>query len=113
MGSRCEHCGRTERPDGSCAACELHQAAVLGVEVAVKKLALSRNPRVNGSAWVNRYGIFALVDGVTVQIGSSEEAAPFMEFIARAGSVHLPQAELPLPPRGPDGPAQEEETAPR
>jgi hypothetical protein len=86
MGKICEHCVNELRLDGSCAACELYNAAVAAQQAAAAHLAKTRKPRAS-SAWLNRFGIFAWVEGVAVQLGTAEEAAVFMRLTSDALSL--------------------------
>jgi hypothetical protein len=78
----CENDGAT-RTRKLCRSCALYNAAVAGAETAAQRFAESVDPRAK-RAWVNQYGIFAYVDGVSVQLGSAEEAAPFDQLTTSA-----------------------------
>jgi hypothetical protein len=71
----CERDGQTVT-DRYCPSCELYNAAVHAQQEAARYIATSKVSAAAG-AWLNEYGVFAWVDGKTVQLGSKEEAAPF------------------------------------
>ena len=100
---RCEFCGGAEfeKIPGErrevCSSCELYNTAVAAQKAAAHDLATRRYPGAVG-AWLNEYGIFAHVGDQAIQVGSPEEAAPFVALTdaARRVKVFLPR---PAPPK--------------
>jgi len=72
---KCERDGNTVT-NGYCPSCELYNAAVHAQRTAAQYIAKQKAPGAK-RAWLNAYGVFAWVDGVAVQLGTPEEAAPF------------------------------------
>ena len=71
-----------------CPSCDLYNAAVNAQQVAAFRIAQSRFPRVEESeAWLNEHGVFAYVDGIARQVGTEEEAAPFVALTGAARKV--------------------------
>lgn len=82
---KCERDGQTVT-DGYCPSCELYSAAVHAQKTAAQHIASEKVPGAR-DAWLNEYGVFAYVDGVSVQVGTPEEAAPFDQMTNAACRV--------------------------
>ena len=82
---RCEYDG-AEVVNGYCPSCELYNAGVHAQQAGASYLAKQKHPRAV-HAWLNEYGVFAWVNGVSLQVGTPEEAAPFVELTAAARRV--------------------------
>jgi len=96
--------------DGVCLSCELYNAAVHAMQAAAQYIAQQKAPTATG-AWLNEYGVFAWVDGKTIQLGSKEEAAPFCEL---TGATFRVKVFMPRhPPKGPAPMADREMTEER
>lgn len=89
---RCSFCN-SEKDGGSCPACFLYNGAVAAQKAAATEIALQRNQTAR-DAWLNEYGIFARVDTeagpVTIQLGSEEEAAPFVYLTGAIRRIKSP-----------------------
>ncbi len=88
---RCDYCSTwlvklAATRDWHCPSCELYNAAVAGMKAAADSIARSRRPTAK-DAWLNEYGIFARVDGVTMQLGTPAESAPFVALTGAARQV--------------------------
>lgn len=57
------------------------------MHAAAARIAEDRHPGRAERAWLNRYGVFAFVDGIAIQIGSAKEAAPFCKLTTWARKV--------------------------
>jgi len=82
---RCDFCNTTLRAD-ACPSCELYNAAVDAQRAAANRIARDYHPNAK-DAWLNRYGVFAWIDGVTRQVGTPEQAAPFDALTGAARKV--------------------------
>lgn len=83
----CDYDGMRVPHGKQCPSCELYNAAVAAQRAAAADIATERNPKAE-SAWLNEHGIFAFVDGATVQLGTPEEAAPFVALTTAARGVY-------------------------
>ena len=97
---RCEFCSTTlvkreSTGDWHCPSCELYNAAVAALKAAAGSIARNRQPKAK-DAWLNEYGVFAWVDGVVMQLGAPEEAAPFNALTGAAARVTTFMDEKPL-----------------
>ena len=84
--SRCDFCNRTLTEWDTCDACDLYNAAVAAQKAAAQSVALSFDDGAT-DAWLNQYGVFAWVDGVTMQVGTPEQAAPFVALTGQSRRV--------------------------
>jgi hypothetical protein len=90
----CEFCGGSEfekipsERREVCSSCELYNTAVAAQKAAAHDLATRRYPDAK-DAWLNEHGVFARVDGIAIQLGSPEEAAPFVALTAAARRVKV------------------------
>ena len=83
---RCEGCGTAHPRKERCPSCDLYNAAVTAQNAAALEIARNYHPHAR-DAWLNEHGIFAWIDGVTVQVGSKEQAAPFTAMTSAARRV--------------------------
>ena len=90
MATKCGNCmtailrTKSKRRRRYCPSCEMYNAAVEAQQRAAQALAKVHDCDVNGRAWLNEYGVFAYRDGVCVQIGTPEMAAPFVALTSAA-----------------------------
>lgn len=79
---RCKVCNvwKTKR---DCQACGLYNAAVAAQNAAANRIAKDTDPRAV-NAWLNEFGVFAWVNGVTVQLAPAYHAAPFAALTREA-----------------------------
>ncbi len=95
----CEHCS-TELVDDECPSCDLYSAAVAAQQAAAQHIAKRRFPKAEG-AILNEYGgVLAWVDGKFIQVGTIEEAMPFVA-LTRAVRYVTVFWKPPAPPRPP------------
>lgn len=83
---RCEYDGTELTPRERCPSCELYNAGVMAQQAAAAHIAMSYHLRAK-DAWLNDHGVFAWIDGVTVQVGTPEQAAPFIDVTRAARRV--------------------------
>lgn len=89
---RCDFCGTTlrepsrPRVDDKCPSCELYNGAVAAQQAAAKSISEDRFPG-SERPWLNQYGIFAFLNGRTIEVGTAEEAAPFAALTTAARKV--------------------------
>jgi hypothetical protein len=82
--SRCGNCSTTLREsDDGCPACELYNAAVAAQGAAARQLASDRFPR-SERAWLNEFGVFAFLNGHSIEVASAAEAKPFAALTSEA-----------------------------
>jgi len=86
---RCEMCNCELNSSDECPSCNLYNAAVRAQQAAAKQIAEDFNPRAD-RAWLNEHGVFAYLDGVTVQPGTPAMAAPFVALTAVVRTVRFP-----------------------
>lgn len=79
-------CGRAYARNGTCPSCELYNAAVEAQQVAAQRIARAFHKRAIG-AWLNEHGVFADINGIKRQVGSPEQAAPFVALTGAARRV--------------------------
>lgn len=76
MKTSCDSCGKPI-DTRECPSCNLYNAAVEAQYAAAGKIARDYEYSAIYS-WLNEYGVWARIDGVIVQVGSPEQAAPFV-----------------------------------
>ncbi|HEX6053723.1 MAG TPA: hypothetical protein VFZ21_30850 [Gemmatimonadaceae bacterium] len=80
--TRCEYDGHEHDAEKECPSCQLYSAAVAAQGAAAQSLAVARGADPGARTWLNEYGIFGQVDGSYVEVGTREEAAPFVALTA-------------------------------
>jgi len=97
---RCEYCNtdmiplpvkKGRRPWYECPSCTLYNAAVAAQKAAAACIAKAFDPTAT-DAWLNEYGVFAWINSpaghrVCDQVGTKEEAAPFVALTGGARKV--------------------------
>lgn len=84
---KCEWCGTANlAPGEECLSCGLYNAAVEAQQAAAKRIALDFHPSAK-DAWLNEYGVFADVEGIKRQVGTPEQAAPFVALTSATRKV--------------------------
>ncbi len=73
---RCDFCGHLIVASRPCPSCILYNAAVAAEKAAAESLAKAFDWRAK-DAWLNQFGVFAFVNGKTVQVAGPKVAAPF------------------------------------
>lgn len=87
MNINCEFCTVYYDPEReTCPSCALYDAAVRAQQVAAQNIACRQHSRAT-RAWLNEYGVFAFIDGISMQVGTPEEAAPFVALTSAARRV--------------------------
>lgn len=85
--TRCEFCTvYFDAKRETCPSCALYDAAVQAQHVAATAIAHRQYARASG-AWLNEYGVFADINGIKMQVGTPEEAAPFVALTGAARRV--------------------------
>ena len=79
--NHCDFCG-TDLIDNRCPSCDLYNAAVSAIQAAAQRIVRNRGGDPKEPCWVNEYGIFGWRDGKCVQMGTPEEAAGPIFFLA-------------------------------
>lgn len=79
-------CGHSYSRNGTCPSCELYNAAVHAQQAAADHIAKSFHRKATG-AWLNEHGAFADIKGIKRQVGSPEQAAPFVALTGAARRV--------------------------
>lgn len=82
---RCEYCMWWKTRNSACG-CSLYNAGVAAQNAAAQSIADARHPGAQG-AWLNEYGVFAVVNGVSQQVGTAQEAAPFVALTSQMNRV--------------------------
>jgi cytochrome c peroxidase len=86
-GECCEGCGaEMVNYSNACPSCELYNVAVDAQRLAAQRIATQKR-RGAKDAWLNKTGVYAYVNGTAFQVGSAEEAAPFVALTAAARAV--------------------------
>lgn len=81
----CEDCG-IQLVGNVCPSCELYNAAVAAQHAAAESIAKSAHPDAE-RAWLNQYGVFAWVDGVSQEVAGPNVSAPFVALTQAARDV--------------------------
>lgn len=79
-------CGRSYLRNGTCPSCELYNAAVMAQQTAANHIAKAYHLSATG-AWLNEHGVFADIKGIKRQVGTPEQAAPFVALTSAARRV--------------------------
>lgn len=74
---KCEHDGMALNRGERCPSCTLYNAAVTAINTAAKEIATAYDSRAR-DAWMNGHGVFAWIGDAIAQVGSPEQAAPFV-----------------------------------
>jgi hypothetical protein len=87
----CEYCGcETRSPwkhGTGCASCDLYNAAIAAQKAAAECMARDAGADPDGRAWLNEYGVFAVIKGVHTMIAPPSHAAPFVALKQAAHGV--------------------------
>lgn len=99
MRVRCKYDGRDLAEGEPCPECKMYNAAVAAQEAAALRIAKDFDP-TTVRAWLNTHGVFADTSTVTKQVGTPEQAAPFLMLTGHARLVQTFQPVEPKPKRG-------------
>ncbi len=83
---KCEHDGMALNKGERCPSCVLYNAAITAINAAASEIATAYDSRAR-DAWMNDHGIFAWIGDVTAQVGTPEQAAPFVAITSAARRV--------------------------
>ena len=86
--TRCE-CGSKVATGNRCPSCVLYNAAVEAQKAAASYLAKEFHPRAS-RAWMNEHGVFAWLNGHTMQVAGPKVSAPFERAITASRRVAFP-----------------------
>lgn len=79
-------CGRRVSGRDTCPSCDLYNAAVHAQKAAAQRIAKDFDHRAR-DAWLNEHGVFAWIGASTAQVGTREQAAPFVALTGAARRV--------------------------